>query len=65
MRKYRDVPHALQQDDFVMLETPGEDGSMSQIIYRNGGEVRASSVETLCDKVRRADLQRSSRPQYL
>ena len=49
------VPLALQQDDFVMLETPGEDGSMSQIIYRNGGEVRASSVEMLCDKVGRAE----------
>lgn len=34
-----------------MVETTGEDGSEMQIIYRNGGEVRASCVEQLCDKV--------------
>jgi hypothetical protein len=40
------------QDEFVMVETTGEDGSALQIIYRNGGDVRASCVEQLCDKVR-------------
>lgn len=35
-----------------MVETTGEDGSEMQIIYRNGGDVRASCVEQLCDKVR-------------
>ena len=40
------------QDEFVMVETTGEDGSEMQIIYRNGGDVRASCVEQLCDKVR-------------
>lgn len=40
------------QDEFVMVETTGEDGSKMQIIYRNGGDVRASCVEQLCDKVR-------------
>ena len=39
------------QDEFVMLETTAEDGSTQQIVYRNGGDVRASSVEMLCDKV--------------
>jgi ribosomal protein S18 acetylase RimI-like enzyme len=34
-----------------MVETTGEDGSEMQIIYRNGGDVRASCVEQLCDKV--------------
>jgi hypothetical protein len=43
---------AHMQDEFVMVETTGEDGSEMQIIYRNGGDVRASCVEQLCDKVR-------------
>lgn len=43
---------ARMQDEFVMVETTGEDGNEMQIIYRNGGDVRASCVEQLCDKVR-------------
>lgn len=39
------------QDEFVMIETTGEDGTSMQIVYRNGGAVRASAVEMLCDKV--------------
>lgn len=38
-------------DEFVMIESSGEGGSTVQIVYRNGGDVRASAVEMLCDKV--------------
>lgn len=34
-----------------MIESSGEDGSTVQIVYRNGGDLRASAVEMLCDKV--------------
>lgn len=39
------------QDEFVMIESQLDDGRTQQIIYRNGGDVTAESVEDLCAKV--------------
>ncbi len=39
-----------------MIETTGDDGGSLQIVYRNGGDVRASAVEMLCDKVSPATI---------
>jgi len=47
---------ACMQDEFVMIETTGDDGGSLQIVYRNGGDVRASAVEMLCDKVSPATI---------
>lgn len=40
-----------RQDEVVLVETSGEDGSTAQILYRNGGVVDADVLESLCDKV--------------
>ena len=38
----------------MLVEHAKEDGGIVQIVYRNGGLVDAGALETLCDKVHKA-----------
>lgn len=39
------------QQEFVLVETTLEDGTIQQIVFSSGGDVDLYDLQTLCDKV--------------
>ena len=39
------------QDELILVEHTKDNGDVVQIVFRNGGLVDASALESLCDKV--------------
>lgn len=51
VRHVRNVLCLLLQDELVLVEHTTDQGKVVQIVYRNGGLVDATALESLCDKV--------------
>lgn len=49
---------AFSQEDLILVESTRPDGTIAQIMYRNGGTINAAELERLCSKVGRAGSQR-------
>lgn len=46
-----DLDASKPQDELVLVEHTTDQGKVVQIVYRNGGLVDATALESLCDKV--------------